>query len=400
MKEPHLIITPSVPAWKSDNALIFDRKFYDGMLLYTQKWPGKLSCVISLSSEKLPEFGTVTINTNELPFKCITLAENQLITAEHLKDASIVLASGDADNQLHLSKLCKQENIKCVYIIEYIPETRYQIASLSTSNPIVKLRRFFYIWEKERKRVAAFKLCDGLQSNGTPAYNEYNYVTNNLLYFDTRVFKNQIIEADNLQQRLDYLWKNEPLRIAFSGRLIKIKGADHLVKLALKLKQDNTPFQLKIYGAGELSSEMQTFISNHNLENNVTMLGSVDFYNTLIPQLKQSIDLFVCLHRQSDPSCTYLETLSCGIPIVGYKNKAFAGIMDICDIGWGAPLNDLEEIRNIISNLHSNRTELIEKSKNSAAYARLNDFDSTFQRRIDQLYSIFIEASTINKTLN
>ena len=88
MKEPHLIITPSVPAWKSDNALIFDRKFYDGMLLYTQKWPGKLSCVISLSSEKLPEFGTVTINTNELPFKCITLAENQLITAEHLKDAS------------------------------------------------------------------------------------------------------------------------------------------------------------------------------------------------------------------------------------------------------------------------------------------------------------------------
>ena len=225
-------------------------------------------------------------------------------------------------------------------------------------------------------------------------------MTNNLLYFDTRVFKNQIIENDNLQQRLDYLSKNEPLRIAFSGRLIKIKGADHLVKLALKLKQDNTPFQLKIYGAGELSREMQSFISNHNLENNVTMLGSVDFYNTLIPQLKQSVDLFVCLHRQSDPSCTYLETLSCGIPIVGYKNKAFAGIMDISDIGWGAPLNDLEEIRSIISNLHSNRTELIEKSKNSATYARLHDFDSTFQRRIDQLYSIFIEASTINKTLN
>ncbi len=391
MKDPHLMITPSVPAWKSDNALIFDRKFYDGMLLYSQKWPGKLSCVISLSTTKLPEFGTVTINPNSLPFKCITLEEHLIITAQHLQDASIVLASGDADNQLHLSKLCKQKNIKCVYIIEYIPETRYQIAALSTSNTIVKLRRFFYIWEKERKRLASFKLCDGLQSNGTPAYNEYNFVGNNLLYFDTRVFENQIIDDENLQQRLDYLSENKPLRIAFSGRLIKIKGADHLVELALKLKQNNTPFQLTIYGAGELSSEMKAYILKHKLENYVSMPGSVDFYKTLIPELKQTVDLFVCLHRQSDPSCTYLETLSCGIPIVGYKNRAFAGILDNCDIGWGVPLNNIDEVCRIITYLHNNRSELLDKSNNSAAYARLHDFESTFQRRIDQVYDIYKE---------
>lgn len=387
MKAPHLIITPSVPVWTVDNAFIFDRKFYDGMLLYTQKWSGKISCIMSLSSEKLPEFGVVTLENDQLPFTCIALKNKQTITAEHLHGADIVLASGDADNQLHLSQLCQQQNIKCVYIIEYIPETRYQIAALSTKNPIIKLRRLFYIWQQERKRVAAFKHCDGLQSNGTPAYGEYHYVPNKLLYFDTRVFKDQIIRDAALQQKLAYLSENKPLRLAFSGRLIQMKGADHLVELALKLKQSKIPFQLTIYGTGDVEQEMHAFITKHQLSEQVVMVGVVDFYKTLIPELQQSVDVFVCLHRQSDPSCTYLETLSCGVPIVGYKNRAFSGLLELTDIGWGGELNNLDDICNIISDLHENRTAIIEKSKNSAAFAQQHDFDTTFQKRIDHLIS-------------
>jgi colanic acid/amylovoran biosynthesis glycosyltransferase len=69
------------------------------------------------------------------------------------------------------------------------------------------------------------------------------------------------------------------------------------------------PFQLTIYGTGDLMTSMKEFISEHHLENDVIMPGSVDFYNVLFPELKQTIDIFVCLHRQSNPSCTYLETL-------------------------------------------------------------------------------------------
>jgi len=387
MLQPHLFTTPSVPIWKKDNFLLFDRKFYDGMLLYVKKWPGKITCIISLSSEKMPDFGIASINKDDIPFNCIVLENNQLVTTQHLQGASIVLASGDSNNQFHISKLCKKENIKCIYIIEYISETRYQIASLSTTNPIIKLRRFFYIWSKERKRLAAFQLCDGLQSNGVPAHNRYNFVGNNLLYFDTRVYGNQIISDEALQLRLNYLLENNPLRIAFSGRLIRMKGADHLVKLALKLKQVNIPFQFTIYGTGDLDDEMKEYIATNQLENDVNMPGSVDFYNTLLPELKQSVDLFVCLHRQSDPSCTYLETFSCGIPIVGYNNRAFTGLLALADVGWEAELDDIEEVCKVISHLNKNRTELLEKSKTCAVFARNHDFDATFQKRIDHLLS-------------
>ena len=150
-QNPHLIIIPSVAVWKNENMLSFDRKFYDGIELYTKVWPGTVSCILSMSKSSFSDFGVVNKTIDELPFRCIMLGTDESITVEHLTGASIVLASADADNQLHISALCRKSNIKCVYVIEYIPETRYQITLLSTRNPFILLRRFIYIWQHEKK---------------------------------------------------------------------------------------------------------------------------------------------------------------------------------------------------------------------------------------------------------
>lgn len=388
VQSQHLVIIPSVSVWKNENIISFDRKFYDGIVLYTKQWPGKISCIVSLSSSSNSDFGVINKTIDELPFKCIMIETNEKITVDHLAGASIVLASADADNQLYISALCMLCKVKCVYVIEYIPETRYQIAFLSSRNPIIILRRFIYIWQQEKKRISAFRISDGLQSNGTPAYYEYKKIKNNLLYFDTRVYKNNFIEDDDLQIRLNYLSKCQPLRLAFSGRLIRIKGADHLVKLALILKQRKILYNFTIYGAGELKDEMIKFIHSHQLEKNVFLQGPVDFYKQLIPDFKTKIDLFVCLHRQSDPSCTYLETLSCGVPIVGYINKAFSGLLSLADIGWGAEINDLNKIADTIEHLNEYRNQICEKSRNALEFAIPNDFETTFQNRINHLLSL------------
>lgn len=359
------------------------------MALYAQKWPGKVSSLMSTTTALLPDFGIIKKTEKELPFRCLTIEAEELIGEEHLKGASIVLASGDAYNQLHISNLCRKMKIKCVYVIEYIPETRYQIASLSTNNPLVKLRRFFYIWHHEKKRVSAFQFADALQSNGTPAYYEYNHFKNNLLYFDTRVDSRHSISTPDLEKRLEHLSQGKPLRLAFSGRLIQMKGADHLVTLAKMLKKEALPFNMTIYGTGELENEMKKTIKEYQLENQVSMPGAVDFYTQLIPDLKTTIDLFVSLHRQSDPSCTYLETLSCGVPIVGYNNKAFAGLLELADIGWGAKINDLDTIKKIIIQLDKNRAIISEKSKNSIVFSQQHDFESTYNNRVNHLLSIF-----------
>jgi colanic acid/amylovoran biosynthesis glycosyltransferase len=385
MKTPRLVIAPSVSVWKNGDLIIFDRKFYDGVLLYTKMWQGDVFCVMNLAESELPSFGLVQKRKDELPFKCTLLEENEKINIHHLDGASVVMASGDSFKQFHLSKLCRKIGAKCIYVIEYIPETRYQIASFSTKNPLIKFRRFLYVWREERKRLSSFSLADGLQANGMPAYYEYNKFKNILLYFDTRVDKNIIINDEHLNQRLTYLSKNKPLRLAFSGRLIRMKGVDHLLKVAMCLKQRNLNFQLTIYGTGELENEMKRFIKKHQLEDSVIMAGAVDFQQELLPNLQKNFDLFLMLHRQSDPSCTYLETLSCGLPIVSYDNNAFSGLLDLADIGWKVKMDDVNGVARVIENLHFNRKEIVEKSQNSMKFALNHNFESTFQNRIDHL---------------
>ncbi|NTV24987.1 MAG: glycosyltransferase [Chlorobiaceae bacterium] len=384
----HLVIIPSVAVWKENDVIIFDRKFYDGILQYAGKWPGKVSCVMKMTGAAPPAFGLIRVHKEELPFACLILREEETVGSEHVREASMVLASGDAFDQLHIAAICQQVGVKCVYVIEYIPETRYQIASLETNNPLLLLRRSLYLRQQEKKRIAAFEAADGLQSNGTPAYDHYSGMKNRLLYFDTRVYRENMITDSDLERRIDVLSQGKPLRLAFSGRLVRMKGADHLVRLALLLKERGMAFTFTIYGTGDLDGEMRAFVERHDLGSQVFMPGAVDFYSRLLPEIQANTDLFVCLHRQSDPSCTYLETLACGVPIVGYANRAFAGILERADIGWGVEMDDLEGVAKVITHLDGNRPEIIGKARNSVVFASQHDFETTFRNRIDHLLSL------------
>lgn len=385
---PRLTIIPSVPVWKEGEILCFDRKFYDGLLLYTRFWPGPVSCVMSAGRSGLPDFGVIEKRADELPFTCIVIDEGTIVGIEHLTDTDIVMASADAHDQLHIAALCRKQGVRCVYVIEYIPETRFQIADLEASGPLARIRLHHFLRVKEKERRRAFSQCDGLQSNGTPAWHEYSDAPNRLLYFDTRVSREQMITDEALEQRLSTLKETRPLRLAFSGRLVQMKGADHLVKLALKLRDTGMDFHFTIYGKGELDEEMRRFISEHDLHDKLSMPGAVDFHRQLLPEIRSNVDLFVLLHRQSDPSCTYLETLSCGVPIVGYGNRAFTGILDLADVGWGTKPDDLDAVVSIIRRLDSEREEIAAKSRNGIAFGRLHDFETTFRNRIDHLLSI------------
>lgn len=380
-----LTLLPSAPVWKAGDALVFDRKFYDGMLMHQGLWKGPLTCVAVRSTGPLPAFGTIEKKPDDLPFRVVTRGPGEPIRSEHLRGSAVVLASGDSFDQFHVASLCRSLGARCVYAIEYIPETRRQILELETPNPILRLRRRFFLWNCERRRRAAFAACHALQSNGTAAHAEYSFVADNLLYFDTRVYRKDLIDDDALGRRLQHLDRKLPLRLAFSGRLIAIKGADHLLAVARGLRARNVAFQLVIYGAGDLEEGMRREIRRDGLEGVVSMPGAVGFYERLLPETKASVDLFVCLHRQSDPSCSYLETLSCGVPIVGYANRAFQGILERSGAGWSAPLGDVAGIVEAIARLDGRREEIAEKSRQAIAFARQHDFETTFRNRMDHL---------------
>lgn len=381
-----LTLLPSVPVWRDGEYLVFDRKFYDGNTFFANEWHGEMSCVMQVSYETPPVFGLVKKRAEELNFKIILLEQNEKIAYKHIAGSAIVLCSGDTFDQFHVSQICKDKNIKCVYAIEYILETRRQILDMDKLNPLIRLRRHWFLYAGEKKRIKSFALADGIQANGAAAYNEYKHNGKSMIYYDTRMSAESQITDSDLEAKLQSL--SSPLRLGFSGRLIKMKGADHLIKLAQILQERGIQYHLTIYGAGDYEDEMKRQIKESNLADNVNMAGVLDFDEELIPTIKKEIDVYVILHRQSDPSCTFLETMSCGIPIVGYDNKAFSGLLEQADIGWSAKMDDINGVADIIEDLNGNLEEVKDKSRKCIAFARLHDFEQTFKRRLEHLNSL------------
>ena len=118
------------------------------------------------------------------------------------------------------------------------------------------------------------------------------------------------------------------------------------------------------------------------------MKGVLEFKEELLPFVKNQIDLFVCCHIQGDPSCTYLETLSCGVPIVGYANEAFMGVIEASSTGWATKMNRPDLLALKIAELDSHRELLVQHSKKSLSFAALHTFEKTFQNRISHLQNI------------
>jgi len=160
---------------------------------------------------------------------------------------------------------------------------------------------------------------------------------------------------------------------------------DHLIPIAVKLKELQVNFSLKIYGSGSQEAQILQQIEQNDLTDCVRYMGSVDFETELVPILRQNADIFMCCHRQSDPSCTYLEVLSCGLPIVGYFNNAFKGILDLANIGAGAPIDDINGMVDKILHLSKNKQEIAIYSENALEFAKQHDFHSVFKHRIEHL---------------
>lgn len=302
------------------------------------------------------------------------------------------MASCDDYRNIDVSNLCKSLNVKCINDLEYTLQTRLEINKLSSKNNFDKLKTILWLFINEKKRIKSLKLADALQANGMPAYNDYKKYfkdsSSALLYFDNRITSDMLISDKSLHNRLDALDLNLPIRLAFSGRIIAMKGADDLIKTALNLKKMNVNFTFDIFGDGELRQELEVLLVKLDLTDCVKFHGAVDYESKLIPFIQKNVDVFVCCHKQSDPSCTYIETYACGVPIIGYANKAHSGILDIVDAGWEVPIGDSKKLARIIKSINNNRSVIKKKSINARNFALEHTFEIEFQKRVKQWHEI------------
>jgi glycosyltransferase involved in cell wall biosynthesis len=385
---PLLVVIPSVPAARRGEGFYLDEKAVKGLALYCQYWPGRVRCIFREGPSANIVFGN-DYSAASLPFEVSTIGAGAQVPDHLIADASVVLASGDNYLDFSLAKRCRAHEIPLAYVIEYIPETRLQIIALSDAPVVKRLKSVVWTIQSEVRRRQAFKAATALQANGAPAAKWYRRASANVLpYFDTRLSGADVASEAEVSAKAARRAAGGALRLVFSGRLEKLKGADHLVPVAERLMSRGVDFRLDIFGVGSLADAIRERALRAGLADIVKVHEPLDFETQLVPRLRTEFDLFLCCHRQSDPSCTYMETLGCGVPIIGYDNRAFAGVLEVSDVGWLVPMGNLDAMARKIAELDAERDAISAKAATAIALASEHSFEATFERRTMHLQKI------------
>ncbi|MEG4815360.1 glycosyltransferase [Microcoleus sp. K5-D4] len=383
------IVQPLKAKFLPNGEVLLTRKLIEAVGELAKYWSGDITVMMEETKEDNDQMDAKIFKLDLLPFKLEIICFDKITPALlHQHQSALVLAAPEY-RQNHISKVCKIAGVPCIYVSEYSLKTRKQIVNVSTRNPLIRLRRIIWTYSQEYKQRKAIAMAEGLQCNGTPTYQEYKQLNRNpQLFLDTRIREDMLATEADIERRTENRSQDMPLRLVFSGRLIKMKGADHLLEVARELKQLKVKFEMFISGIGDLEEMMHQQIAANQLNDCVKMLGVPDFKTDFFPFVKNNIDLFVCCHRQGDPSCTYIETMAAGVPIVGYANEAFQGIAEMSETGWVVPMNQPKQMAKKIAALSYNREEIKSMSFKSLKFAQQHTFEKTFQARIKHMQAI------------
>jgi colanic acid/amylovoran biosynthesis glycosyltransferase len=388
-----IVASPLKGVLRPNRKIILTTKFVDGLALYRELWKGPITLACEPAEHVSDNMDNVEVDLDTAPFRtiCEPFADDSF--ARMLNPGSLVLASvGEPFNSL--SRLCRKANIPCVYITEYSLPTRLQIVREEQQTPLHGWWRSKLQRRQERSQVNALALADGVQCNGTPTFDAYRSLSPMpLLFFDNRIEESMLAPEHQVSRRMTQSGGDGRLRLVFSGRIKRMKGVDHLPEVAAHLKRLGVPFTMTICGEGEYWPQLQKDISRAGVADHISLKGTLDFKTELVPFVANETDLFVCCHRQGDPSCTYLETMACGVPIVGYGNEAFEGLARVSGTGWVAPVGQPIKLAERIADLERDRAALVRASHQALAFAREHTFEKTFRRRIEHLDSVVASGS-------
>ncbi|AXI47109.1 hypothetical protein C1J03_14445 [Sulfitobacter sp. SK012] len=383
------MIAPAPVIEMADGNLRLDVKYVEGMRIHVEQWDGPVACILKRGATDIP-FGA-TYNPNDLEFDLEIISEDAPITVDGLNKNDLIFAGADMHDVLHLADPGQRPTgTKIVYSIEYDLGTRIRIASLDESKSFLrKVRSKLWLINQERRRRTALRSCDGIQANGYPAFEAYSSLNKqSMLYLDGRMGRDAMATQDEQAARARYLQSGAPLRLVHSGRLEQMKGAQDLIPVVRALRQSGIEFTLDVFGLGSLTSEIETAVSQEGLSDCVRIHGAVDFDEVLVPFFRRNADLFLSCHRQSDPSCTYLESMGCGIPIVGYRNSMWRNLAEKSGGGWAVPMGRTKDLAGKIASLDSDRQQLKDAGELGLRFAENHAFEDEFSKRMDHLSSL------------
>jgi len=219
--------------------------------------------------------------------------------------------------------------------------------------------------------------------NGYDNFDKVVCVSNNIkevfeektkLYQKTLTIYNPIDKENILklsEKKCELRKSKDKFLIVTIGRLENVKGYDKLCRVIKKLKDNKNNVELWILGEGSEKNNLENYIKENNLEENIKLLG---FKENPYNYLKEA-DLFISTSLIEGFSLVVAEAIILGLPVISTNTD---GPKEILDNGKYGVLvsHDESDIYNELKNVINNKDvlkELRKKSNLRKDYFELSD---------------------------
>lgn len=302
---------------------------------------------------------------------------SELATPELIKKVTPDIISTLATSRV---RWLEEQSVPVVYSVENTLKTRLDIYySQSNLSFLDKARIYVGEIKHEKRFKQTIRKAAGIEINGDGAFTHYGRINpHTIRYYDHRIYQHDL---GNVQ--LPKHPKNgSVLTVAFSGRWIAIKGTDLFLEIAAQTYALNPDIQFVIMGDGEYRNLVQEY-RYPNLQN----LGFVKFDPEWKKYVRDYVDIMLLPHRQSDPSCTYFESLGMGVPVAGFSNDTLTPLAKQ-GMGWEFSRFDVSAAAQKIVELNRDYALVTQRALRAHKFMSDKSFEKTSRMRAEHMMNV------------
>lgn len=205
---------------------------------------------------------------------------------------------------------------------------------------------------------------------------------------ETELFSIANVTQEQREKVIDKLKINpaSPI-ITFCGRLGHEKNLESLLEMFSFVLEKDNKYQLVLIGDGPIREELESYVLQNNLSNNVFFAGKVPHEE--LPPYYAISQLYVTASKSDTNSISMLEAMSMGLPVLHIKDELNKGQVKHGENGF--IYNNKEELLQFIEEYYAmNKNEQEKLSTQTIAIAKQSGAD-TLANNLIKIYQDSLE---------
>lgn len=192
-----------------------------------------------------------------------------------------------------------------------------QMDALSKNSPWeTKFKSKAYCFFLEHVMRWSLKRADLSLLKGKKLKERYEDYAKNPKYFqDTSYVTNDVIQEDELKQRLEKLSTKESFNLVYSGRFEKRKGLKKSFELIHSAVEKNPNIYLDIIGGGPEKEDLENYVKRLNMTSFVRFLGTMTYDQNFLKKLSE-YDAMLFTPLAEDTPRMIFDGFAAGLPLL------------------------------------------------------------------------------------